>query len=82
MIAFLRKELNLGKKVRCRKTYTSKGQRKNVSNENRFDTWDVWDRALFKLKAIASKKRTCKTVPNPDPENTKERFIRVCTSGR
>lgn len=69
-------------KRRVRKKYTSQGQRKNVANKHNFDLWGPIDRALFKLRAKKAGKRVCETIPNPDQNNTKERFIRVCTSGR
>lgn len=70
----------MGKKVK-RKKYTSKGERRNVSAANSFDTWTAIDRAIFKAKALASGKRICETIPNPDKTNTKARFIRVCRNG-
>ena len=68
----------MGKK-RYRKSYKSKGLRKNVAYTP--DTWDVLDRALFKAQALAAGKRVCMTVPNPDRENTKARFIKVRVNG-
>lgn len=70
----------MGKKVK-RKKYISKGERRNVSNANSFDTWSLLDRAIFKAKALAAGKRVCETIPNPDKTNTKARFIRVCRNG-
>lgn len=70
----------MGKK-RLRKKSTSQGQRKNVANKHKFDLWTSIDRALFKAEALAKGKRVCYTVPNPDRENTKARFIRVCVNG-
>lgn len=70
----------MGKK-RTRKKYTSSGSRNNVATKNKFDTWDAFDRALFKAKALAAGKRVCFTIPNPDKTNTKARFIRVCRNG-
>lgn len=70
----------MGKKVK-RKKYVSRGERRNVSTENSFNTWDVLDRAIFKAKALADGKRVCFTIPNPDKSNTKARFIRVCQNG-
>ena len=60
----------------------SKGERRNVSKANSFDTWGVIDRAIFKVEALAAGKRVCFTIPNPDKANTKARFIRVCHNGR
>lgn len=68
-------------KVRTRSKYISKGQRKNVSNKNKFDIHDSFEKALFKLKAIRKKKPVYETIPNPDKSNTKERFIRVKVGG-
>lgn len=70
----------MGRK-RIRKKYTSSGSRQNVATKNKFDTWSVLDRALFKAKARAAGKRVCETIPNPDKTNTKARFIRVCVDG-
>lgn len=68
----------MGKK-RLRKKTTSQGQRRNVATK--FDLWGPIDRELFKVEALAKGKRVCYTIPNPDRENTKARFIRVCTNG-
>lgn len=70
----------MGKK-RSRKSYTSKGQRRNVATKNKFDVFSVIDRLLFKAKALNAKKRVYQTIPNPDKSNTKERFIRVLMNG-
>lgn len=67
----------MGKKVK-RKKYVSAGLRPNVATKNKFDTWTVLDRAIFKAKARAAGKRVCETIPNPDKTNTKARFIKVC----
>ena len=71
----------MGKK-RIRKKKTSSGVHSNVATNNKFDTWSVIDRALFKIQALAKGKRVCFTIPNPDKNNTKARFIRVCQNGR
>lgn len=71
----------MGKKRKRSKT-VSKGERRNVSAANSFDTWGVIDRAIFKAKALAAGKRVCFTIPNPDKTNTKARFIKVCQNGR
>jgi len=70
----------MGKK-RLRKNYRSKGQRKSVATANCFDVWTSLDRALFKAEALAKGKRVMVTIPNPDKENTKARFIRVRLNG-
>lgn len=70
----------MGKK-RLRGKYISKGSRRNVATKNCFDTWTILDRAIFKAKALAAGKRVMETIPNPDKENTKARFIRVCING-
>lgn len=71
----------MGKK-RIRKKKTSSGVHSNVATKNKFDTWSIFDRELFKIRALAKGKRVCYTIPNPDKENTKARFIRVCTNGK
>jgi hypothetical protein len=76
-----KKELLLGKK-RSRKTYKSKGLYSNVANKHKFDIWSSLDRALFKAEALAAGKKVCYTIPNPDKENTKARFIKVCVNGK
>ena len=70
----------MGKK-RLRKKTSSQGLRKNVAAKHKFDLWSPIERELFKVKALAAGKRVCYTIPNPDRENTKARFIRVCTNG-
>lgn len=70
----------MGKK-RLRKKTSSQGLRKNVATKHKFDLWSPIERELFKVKALAAGKRVCYTIPNPDRENTKARFIRVCTNG-
>lgn len=70
----------MGKKVK-RKKYISKGERRNVSKANSSNPWSVIDKAIFKAEARAKGKRVCETIPNPDKNNTKARFIRVCTNG-
>jgi hypothetical protein len=70
----------MGKK-RTRKNYTSKGQRNNVATKHLVDCWDVLDRAIFKAEALAKGKRVVTTIPNPDKENTKARFIKVKMNG-
>ena len=68
------------------KTYTSKGERKNVSRwlkkacrrdyiENR-----SLERAINQRNAFLKGKRVMLTIENPDKNNTKERFIRVPAS--
>jgi hypothetical protein len=69
----------LGRK-RIRNKKTSQGLRKNVANK--VNLWSPLDRALFKAEARRKGKRVCETIPNPDKNNTKERFIRVCTCGK
>lgn len=71
----------MGKK-RLRKKTTSKGLYKSVANKHKFDLWSPLERALFKVEARNKGKRVCETIPNPDKNNTKERFIRVCTNGK
>lgn len=68
----------LGKRKTCRKTYMSKGQRPNVSSDNKFDLHGEIDRALFKVEARRKGKRVCYTVPNPNKQETNKKFIRVC----
>lgn len=70
----------MGKK-RIRKSYQSAGKHSNVSAKHNFDVWSKIERELFKIKARAKGKRVCETIPNPDKNNTKARFIRVCTNG-
>lgn len=67
----------MGKK-RIRKKKVSKGLHSNVANKHKLIKWDILDRALFKVEALAKGKRVCFTIPNPDKSNTKARFIKVC----
>lgn len=68
----------MGRK-RLRKAKRSKGERKSVAYTP--DVWSPFDRAIFKAQALAAGKRVCTTIPNPDRQNTKARFIRVCING-
>jgi len=63
-------------KKRSRKKYISKGQRVNVAGS--FQVHDAASKALFKVEAVAKKKRVCFTIPNPDKSCTNARMIRVC----
>tara|TARA_Y100001963_G_scaffold146440_1_gene221400 strand:- start:202 stop:444 length:243 start_codon:yes stop_codon:yes gene_type:complete len=63
------------------KGYTSKGQRPNVRKdirkERRRDYVGSIDQIANKLSAHLKGKRVMVTIPNPDKNNTKERFIRL-----
>ena len=77
----LKEIFKLGKKIRCRKAYKSKNERKNVSNSNIFDTYDAFDRAIFKAQARQKGKRVCETIENPNKQERNKQYIRVCTNG-
>ena len=70
----------MGKK-KLRATYVSKGQRnsvnKNITKAIRRDYMTTNDRILNQLKALEKGKRVVFTVPNSNPNNTKERFVKV-----
>tara|TARA_B100000029_G_scaffold425358_1_gene433670 strand:+ start:1921 stop:2163 length:243 start_codon:yes stop_codon:yes gene_type:complete len=63
------------------KGYTSKGQRPNVRKDirkaQRRDYVGSIDQIANKLEAHLQGKRVMVTIPNPDKNNTRERFIRV-----
>ena len=63
------------------KGYTSKGQRPNVRKdirkERRRDYVGSIDQIANKLEAHLQGKKVMVTIPNPDKNNTRERFIRV-----
>lgn len=71
----------MGKKVRCRKSYTSKGAGSNVSSKHKFDLFSPIDRELFKVNARNSGKRVYITIPNPNKLETNKRFVRVLING-
>lgn len=66
----------MGKKVK-RKTYTSKGQRPNVSRAHLKAARPEGDRILNKIAAWRAGKRGTVTVSNPDKGETNRRFIKV-----
>ena len=63
------------------KGYTSKGQRPNVRKDirkaQRRDYVGSIDQIANKLEAHLQGKKVIVTIPNPDKNNTRERFIRV-----
>ncbi len=63
------------------KGYTSKGQRPNVRKDirkaQRRDYVGSIDQITNKLEAHLQGKKVMVTIPNPDKNNTRERFIRV-----
>jgi hypothetical protein len=68
------------KKKSSGKTYTSKGERPNVSAQIRKDmrkSRTVAEEYVAKVQAWRKKKNVVLTVPNPDSNNTKARFIKV-----
>jgi hypothetical protein len=70
----------MGKKVRTRSKITSKGQRPSVSNKTlRIVKEGVseGDKLYNKLIAWRSGKNGWITIPNPNPNETDRRFIRV-----
>lgn len=62
-------------------TYTSKGQRPNVSKSTRKlcrrEYVESLDRYVNQMDAFAKGKRVMLTVPNPNKNETNKRFIRV-----
>jgi hypothetical protein len=62
-------------------TYTSKGERRNISKAvrklNRRDYMQSLDRATNQSNAWRAGKRVMLTVPNPNKNETNKRFIRV-----
>lgn len=63
------------------KHYTSKGERRNVARKWVKEARREWmsgpDRMYAQLSAFLKLKKVMLTIPNPDKNNTKERFIRV-----
>lgn len=66
--------------VKTRKTYTSKGQGRNVSkkitNAMRKERSEVV-KLMHKVNAWSVGKKVMVTIPNPNPNETNKRFIRV-----
>ena len=62
-------------------TYTSKGERRNVSKAvrklNRRDYMQSLDRTINQVEAWRAGKRVMLTVPNPNKSETNKPFIRV-----
>ena len=71
----------MAKRKTTSKGYKSKGQRPNVRKDirkmGRREYVGSINQIENKLSAFKSGKRVMMTVPNPDKNNTKERFIRV-----
>ena len=71
----------MAKRKTTSKGYKSKGQRPNVRKDirkmGRREYVGSINQIENKLRAFKSGKRVMMTVPNPDKNNTKERFIRV-----
>lgn len=69
----------MGKK-KLRAKYTSKHQRSSMdwslTKAIRLEKSGL-DREIHKLDALSRGKNVFTTIPNPNPENTKERYIRV-----
>lgn len=67
------------------KTYTSKGERSNVSKSTkkavRRDYMASGERMLNQLEAIKKGKRVVLTVPNPNKDDTKRRYIKQVVNG-
>ena len=67
------------------KTYTSKGQRPNVAKSTkkavRREYMASGQRMLNQLEAIKRGKRVVLTVPNPDKNDTKRRYIKQVVNG-
>ena len=65
----------------ARKSYTSKGQRSNVSKNirkaMRRDYLASGQQLANKLDAYLKGKKVYTTIPNPDKNNKKERFIKL-----
>lgn len=63
------------------KNYTSKGERRNVARrwtkEARKEWMSSGGRMDAQINAFLKLKKVMLTIPNPDKNNTKERFIRV-----
>jgi len=68
------------------KQYISNGERpsvnKKIRNANRSEYLKSQDRWLNQQKALAQGKDVVLTMPNPDKNNTRERFIKVKINGK
>ena len=64
-----------------KKKYVSKGQRPNVtkkiSNSMRSDYLQSSERTMNQLRAMRKGKRTLVTIPNPNKNDTRARFIKI-----
>ena len=71
----------MAKRKSASKGYQSKGQRPNVRKDickvMRRDYVGSVEQMTNKVRALKAGKRVMMTVPNPNKNNTKERFIRV-----
>lgn len=65
----------MGKK-RSRSKKTSKGERRSIAKAS-IPVQTEADRIFHKLEARKRGHKVWMTVPNPDPNNTKARFIRI-----
>ena len=65
----------------AKKSYTSKGQRpnvgKNIRKAMRRDYLASGQQLTNKLTAYSKGKKVYTTIPNPDKNNKKERFIKL-----
>ena len=66
----------MGKKIRSRAKYTSKGQRKSAASSARVKK-SYADTLLAKQAAFVKGKKVFITIANPNPNETNKRFIRV-----
>ena len=66
----------MGKKTK-RKTYTSKGERSNVSNSTLKLVRSESSKAFNKIDAWRAGKRGYVTIANPNKQETNRRFIKV-----
>ena len=70
-----------GKKTKSN-SYTSKGQRSNVSKIGKRKSSDVsyLERTMNKMSAFKSGKNVYLTIPNPNTNETNKKFLRVKAS--
>ena len=68
----------MAKRKKSRASQTSKGERRNVVNgKHRKSDWTPLQTILHKQEAWLQGKKVMLTIPNPNKNETKARFIRV-----
>lgn len=66
----------MGKKKQ-RAKYTSKGERASVAKKNKVTETTYLDTQINKWNAFLSGKNVMFTIPNPNPNDTRARFVKI-----